>query len=671
MASSVEGSDAAKPIKPVKDLPSEERARAERLQGFLRSRFRKRQSEYSELREALNQANMPVTYYDYLAKTYIYSAVVGVVSILFAVIVSAFLIASGSLSSPFLPSPEFLDFFDPLVPVLPYLRALVFVVIVGGVTAGLTRYALLKRPYAVASARRRNIDTTLPHAIFFMYTLSYGGTDIESVFRKLADSEDQYGEVAVEFQGIVNDIEYFGTDIIAAMRHARARTPSSGLNTFFDDMLTIIDSGGNITTFLDRESENYIQRANEEQESFLGTLALVSEAYLALLIAGPIFVLIGLLVVAILGGEVVTGILLTVYVFIPLLSAMMIIFVDMISSPYELSNWRLPTDEDENPVPDDERAVKYAKRKRNRRWWKTLRNPLSLLERKPVLSLILTAPAAVAVLAAVVLFELAEPSLDAVVNVPVSTAFWLILLPAAVVAVPYTALYERRMSKEAQIRGRLPSVLSMLSNANEIGMNLVESIDLVAKQSGGRLVDEIKRARNDIRWNADVEGALSRSANRVRVPSFTRVFNLIKEANKSSGDMYRVLTVAARDATTQRNFRRRRYQEISTYVTVVVLGFFIYLFILVILDEFYVQRVIEAGEAAAGEAGIDEPDTPLSLNLIPTELLRMAYFHSAIIQAVCAGLISGKILKNDMRAGLKYAIGMSAVALVVFALLIY
>jgi len=112
-----------------------------------------------------------------------------------------------------------------------------------------------------------------------------------------------------------------------------------------------------------------------------------------------------------------------------------------------------------------------------------------------------------------------------------------------------------------------------------------------------------------------------------------------------------------------------------SYVTVVV-GFFVYVFILVLLDSFYIQRVIEAGEAAAG-SGVEAADgeipvreTPPSLDQIPSDKLRTAYFHSAIIQGACAGLISGKIFGNDMREGLKYAVVMVGFAFVVFSLVL-
>ena len=632
--------------------------RVERLQGFLRTRFRQKKAEYVEFREVLNQANLPETYYDYLARTYVYAFAAGLVGFVLGILLTGYLAFTGSFS----PS---------LSPLLTYVQAFVLSVLAGVVGFFVVRYVFLRRPYSIAASRRREIETTLPHTIFFMYALSYGGMGIESVFRRTADAENQYGEVSKEFQGMVNDIEYFGTDLITAIRNTRNRTPSPGLESFLDDILTVIDSGGDVTTFLDRESEKYIERANDEQESFLETLSLISEIYLAVLVAGPLFVLVGLLVVAILGGQVIGGIFLTIYLIVPLMSAMMVLGIDLISSPYELDNWRIATDDEEVVLPDDERADKYARKSEKIERKEFLSNPFAAVADKPIRSLVATVPVALIVTAAVILADLVQPSYSAMVTSPVDTTGWLILLPLAVVVVPYTIFYERRKSKIKKMQRRLPSVLSVLSNANEIGMTLSESLDLVVRQTSGRMVDEMQKIRNDIHWNTSVDRAFSRSANRIRVPTVSRVFNLVKEANKSSGDLHRLLTVAAKDANTQETFRRRRYQEIISYVTVVVVGFLVYVFILVLLDSFYIQRVIEAGEAATtGEGQLPGMEVPLSLDLIPSDELRMAYFHSAIIQGACAGMISGKILGNDMREGFKYAIVMVAFAFVVFGLVL-
>jgi len=252
-----------------------------------------------------------------------------------------------------------------------------------------------------------------------------------------------------------------------------------------------------------------------------------------------------------LGGQVVGGIFLTVYLIVPLMSAMVIIGIDFISSLYELKDWRVEVENEESEIPDDERAKGYARKGEKIERREFLSHPIRAIREKPVRSLIVTVPLALLVTAGVILGDLAEPSFYAMVSSPVETTGWFLLIPLGVVVVPHTVLSERRKSEMDKMQKRLPSVLSVISNANEIGMSLSESLSLVVRQTSGRMVDEIEGVRNDIHWNTSVDRAFLRSANRIRVPTVSRVFNLIKEANKSSGDLHRLLTVAAKDATTQ------------------------------------------------------------------------------------------------------------------------
>ncbi len=60
--------------------------------------------------------------------------------------------------------------------------------------------------------RRREIGLVLPDVVGFMYSLSVGGMDALDVFGAVADSEDTYGEAAVEFQQLTHEIEYFNVD---------------------------------------------------------------------------------------------------------------------------------------------------------------------------------------------------------------------------------------------------------------------------------------------------------------------------------------------------------------------------------------------------------------------------------------------------------------------------
>jgi len=78
----------------------------------------------------------------------------------------------------------------------------------------------------------------------------------------MATAEDTYGEVSQEFQSIVNETEYFGTDYRNAIRQQSMETPSDELSQFLADMLSIVNSGGNMESFLKDKRKSTFARRN-------------------------------------------------------------------------------------------------------------------------------------------------------------------------------------------------------------------------------------------------------------------------------------------------------------------------------------------------------------------------------------------------------------------------
>lgn len=115
-----------------------------------------------------------------------------------------------------------------------------------------------------------------------MYALSSGGMNRLEVTEAVAESNDVYGEVAKEFQIIQQELQYFDVDYREALRNRAVETPSSELQDFLTDMLSIIDSGGDLTTFLDDKRKKHAKETRAMQERSLDTLELIGEMYLTI-----------------------------------------------------------------------------------------------------------------------------------------------------------------------------------------------------------------------------------------------------------------------------------------------------------------------------------------------------------------------------------------------------
>lgn len=630
----------------------------------LRSYFRQKERAYDGLRRDLMKAHLSATYDEYLARSAIYAGVLGVAGVVGGGMIVALLVSVGLAGD--IVSPISFGRVGRMLAAYEGVGKTVAGAVIGGVLLGYGSWQmLLRQPASKAASRKREINVTLPHAIMFLYALTSGGMNVIEAMRSLADAEDAYGEISREFQRIVEDMETFGTDLPSALRNAREATPSKGFEQFLDDMLTVTDTGGDLTSFFGSESNRYLTQARNEQEDLIEFLSLIAEMYITLLVAGPLFLIILLLVMGLLGGSTITQVYVIIYAAIPLLSLAIIVLLDTVAAPFTQTNWKI--DDERGAVADDSvedtQIAAYASRKQRKKLVARLRDPLRVMKQRPVLSLAVTVPAAAAFVGGLRAIGLLDLSYGGFLASPVGTTTGAVILPFYVIAVPYVVLHERARRRRRRIEKRFPDVLSMISNANEIGLTLAESFALVADRDHSAIAPELRRVHNDIEWNGDIGAAMVGLANRLRVPTVSRTMRLLIESNRSSSDLHRILGVASEDANSQERLKQERFSEVSAYVAVVVITFLVFLGIIAMLDVFFLDT-FAAQAAEAPDPG--EMGTPNSFGGLAIEEFRLAFFHAALVQALFGGLLAGKMAHNETGTGLKYSLALITLALGVF-----
>ncbi|MUV87752.1 pilus assembly protein [Natronomonas sp. CBA1123] len=656
---------------PTSGLPTARRKVLVEKFGPVRTYFKARPDEHFGLQRRLNQARLGLSYDVYLTRTVLYSVIVGLLCALLGLGLTVALSRLGVLAG--IESPISVSSGTVLSDVVLFVAA--NRVFFFGATATLlsmflgatvTWIAQYYYPYILVDSRRRNIDVMLPHAIVYMYALSYGGMDFITVLKRMAEADETYGEVAHEFDMVVRDVEVFGNDLFTAIRNARNLTASENMETFLDDMLSVLDSGGNVTEFLRDESDKYMQRSQEEQKRFLETLAMLSEVFIVAFVAAPLFLIITLIMMTFLGSAGFSMLFAIVYLVIPLGMLGFIVLVSMLSEPYRSPNHSVTTDSDlSSPTEwfDDDTQHTIVRRIRlRRRLDEFLSSPLKPLRRRPELTLLFSAPLAVAYLAvAAVVFG--APSVDGVLSTPFRTTNLFFVAPFLIVATPMAFVHEQSRRQRRHVASRLPDALDILASSNQMGVSLVEGFGLVARNVTGRFAEELRHVRNDIRWNHDMRDALLSMADRMAVPQLTRTCKILAEGSRSTGNLHQVLKIAAQDTRHRLQMERAREQELQTYVAVVAIGFLVYLGTVVVIDQSFLAPVIERiGETESGEL-----DQLISVGAGDVSTYNALFLHSALVQAVGTGLIIGELADSDVRSGLKYSIALVLVALAVFA----
>lgn len=658
--------------------------------------FHKHASQLRWVEDKLAEANRSEDIDLYASRMLLISLLIGAIGLVLGILSVLVLQLAGVL-------PQFdtgLRYPELIAQILWILRPLIFAIVFGGllviVLAGLSFFIGLYQPAYKASIRKRRIDQTLPHAVTFMYALSKGGMSFIEVLNRISSAEGTYGEVSKEFQQVVKEMEFFSLGLSEALNRSSQRTPSTKFEDFCDDLRGILESGADTTKFLQDKSNEYREDAEQEQESFLDTLELLGEVYVTAFVAGPLFLIIITVILALMGGGGTMQLYFIVYLILPLMNVMYFMFLNTITpdeghldSTLDVENpVNIPLDELESRIEElggDERLERMLAKQRREHREEFLRHPIRMMSEKPEYTFIVTAP--IAVIAWILPFALgiAAPFWTMFVEQPIVNTTYMFTIPFIITILPYTLLYEMKVRREGRLMGRFPDALKRLASANAIGMTLNEALEAVSENTSGQMGDEFERIKNDIVWHHDVKYALISFANRIRVQIVARTIKLLTEAAESTGDVENVLEVAAKDVNTQYRLKKKQSQTMMMYTAVILISFFVYLFVIVMLDSTFLERISGAEFSAGEDLPSGDEDVPggapgggvggglgggvnVSLSDVPVQKFRMVFFHSTIVQSIGSGLLAGQLGSNDPLKGLKFTILLLICSTMVFFL---
>lgn len=189
--------------------------------------------------------------------------------------------------------------------------------------AGTTFVAQIVYPDYRAGERRRLIDRDLPYAVNFIAAMASAGVVPATLLRDLA-REKTYGEVAREVAWLVRDIDLLGIDLLTAIQRATGRTPSRRFQEFLQGAKTTILSGGDLKAYFVSKADQYMGENRRVQKEFLESLGLMAESYVTVVIAGPLFMLVMLSIMLLIGNASLSSeafLFLLTFVLLPLAHA--------------------------------------------------------------------------------------------------------------------------------------------------------------------------------------------------------------------------------------------------------------------------------------------------------------------------------------------------------------
>lgn len=537
---------------------------------------------------------------------------------------------------------------------------------------------MVARPYLTANARKREINVLLSDSVSFMYAMSVGGLNQLEILEAMARADDTYGEVAKEFQSIVLETEYFDTDYRTAVRNQALQTPSEDLSQFLTDMLSIINSGGDMEQFLEDQKEKQMRTSRQEQETVLETLELFGEMYMTLSLF-PLLLIIILVIMSMLGeaqGSLLYG---TVYGLIPLLGVGFLVLVSTVV-PDEIGDGYLRT---EDETVEDSKGIfglgvvgayvgrypvfdRIKFREGTHVTLSILRKPHHFFREYPLSTLAITVPVSVVSIVIAVRLGFAPTALEAMIAAPIRGTFFWVYVPLYLTLIPLAVFHEWNVRSRRAITNNLSDNLRKLSSANDTGMTLLESLKVVSDTSSGRLANEFRVMYAKVNYGTSLRTALREFNNAYHIPRLARTVKLVSKAQEASSQITQVLSTAAQASENQDDIERDRKSKTRMQMVIIIMTYITLLGVMALLKVEFLDTMaglVDQGGSGGGGGPGAGGGFGGGLNI---DELTMLFFHAVTLQGIISGVIAGYIREVSVLASLKFVVVLPTLALVVF-----
>lgn len=261
---------------------------------------------FADVKQDLKEANMDVLFRTYMSKAFLYSSFAAFVGLIGGVIYSV----SGGLNM---------------------LTAFRFVIGVPMALALAIFGFMYIYPSQKAKSRKKDIDDNLPFALNHLGAIATSGIPPKSMF-ELLTTFDEYGGISDEAEEISRRVNVFGEDLTTALKEVAKKSPSDDWSEVLYGIISTVETGGDLESYINEKADEALFDYNMEREKEIEKLSTYASFYTAILIAAPVFLVVVLAVMNLLGGSIAGFAIrdlmwLGVHIIIPVINCLFVAFL--------------------------------------------------------------------------------------------------------------------------------------------------------------------------------------------------------------------------------------------------------------------------------------------------------------------------------------------------------
>jgi pilus assembly protein TadC len=145
-------------------------------------------------------------------------------------------------------------------------------------------------PSSTRKSLEKEINQELPFLTIYIAAIATSGIEPSKIFNILVNSKD-YPYSLREIKKLTNYLNFYGYDLVSALKKASETSPSERLAQLFNGLATAITSGGELSNYLNKHADSLLFDYRLEREKYTHTAETFMNIYISLVIAAPMILM--------------------------------------------------------------------------------------------------------------------------------------------------------------------------------------------------------------------------------------------------------------------------------------------------------------------------------------------------------------------------------------------
>jgi archaeal flagellar protein FlaJ len=237
-----------------------------------------------------------------------------------------------------------------------------------------------------------------------------------------------------------------------------------------------------------------------------------------------------------------------------------------------------------------------------------------------------------------------------------------LLLAGILALIPPAIMYYFDSKRRDAIDNNIPHLIRDIADAGRSGMTLTRAIEISAERDYGPLTTEIRKLIAKISFRVPLEKALQFFADRTGTMLSRRTAMLVAEANKSGGDIQESMESVAKHVQEIQYLERKRRATLRPFIGVMYISFAVFLVTVYLLISSFFKQLANTSFGGGGSIG----GVGFNFISLPLPKITAVFLYMAMIEALFAGLVGGKMASGYLKDGLKHAILLMMICFITF-----